>query len=136
MIKKTTILSLLISTLFLNSCAIGYSVDKTFTPLSTVNCETTPENVTLFFEGEKVDFEYEKIGLIEIQGEYSSTDAELIEEVKKMAKSKCCDIVINLKKSYVDRDKKLLFTDVPDEKYTSIVYNGIAVRKNKLFQIK
>ena len=75
MIKKTTILSLIISTLFLNSCAIGYSVDKTFTPLSTVNCDTTPENVTLFFEGEKIDFEYEKIGLIEIQGEYSSTDA-------------------------------------------------------------
>lgn len=131
MIKKTTILSLIILPIFLNSCAIGYSVDKTFTPLSTINCETTPENVTLFFEGEKVDFEYEKIGLIEIQGEYSSTEAELIEEVKKMAKSKCCDIVINLKKSYIDRDKKLLFTDVPDKKYTSIVYNGIAVRKKQ-----
>jgi hypothetical protein len=129
MIKKITISSLLILTIFINSCSVGYSVDRTFTPLITLNCETMPENVALFFEGEKIDFEYEKIGLIEIQGQYSSTDAELIEEVKKMAKSKCCDIVINLKKSYVDRDKKLLFTDVPDEKYTSIVYNGIAVRK-------
>ena len=78
-----------------------------------------------------VDFEYEKIGLIEIQGNYSSKDVDLIEEVKKIALSKCCDAVINLKKNYIDRDKKLLFTDVPDEKYTSTVYNGIAVRKLK-----
>ena len=127
--KKTIILPFIILVIFLNSCSIGYSVDRNFTPLSTLNCESTPENVVLFFEGEKIDFEYEKIGLIEIQGQYSSTDTELIEEVKKMAKSKCCDIVINLKKSYVYRDKKLLFTDVPNEKYTSIVYNGIAVRK-------
>lgn len=46
-----------------------------------------------------------------------------------MAKNKCCDAVIHLKKNYADRDKVLLFTDVPNEKYTSIIYNGIAVRK-------
>lgn len=115
--------------IFFNSCAIGYSVEKNFTPLTATTCDTISQNIELFFEGEKINFEYEKIGLIEIKGEYSSTNDELIEEVKKMAKSKCCDAVINLKKNYVERDKILLFTDVPNEKYTSTIYNGIAVRK-------
>ena len=56
MIKKITISSLLILTIFINSCSVGYSVDRTFTPLITLNCETMPENVALFFEGEKIDY--------------------------------------------------------------------------------
>ena len=128
---KKTILSIsyIILLVFFNSCAIGYSVEKNFTALTTTSCDTIPQNIELFFEGEKINFDYEKIGLIEIKGEYSSTNDELIEEVKKMAKNKCCDAVIHLKKNYADRDKVLLFTDVPNEKYTSIIYNGIAVRK-------
>ena len=86
MIKKTTILSLIISTLFLNSCAIGYSVDKTFTPLSTVNCDTTPENVTLFFEGEKIDFEY--IFKIIRVWQFPSTDLKIIKDDWELIVSK------------------------------------------------
>lgn len=129
--KPIKYLTLIIIALIIESCAVGYSVSRDFTPLSkvTISCDTPPENVDLLFEGKKIDFEYEKIGMIEIQGQYSSTNTELIEEVKKLAKSKCCDAVINLKKVYVDRDRKLLFTDVPNDKYTSITYNGLAVRK-------
>lgn len=129
--KKIKISLTAIAIILFNSCSVGLEVSKTFTPLTTLNCDTIPSKVNLYFEGEKIDFEYEKIGLIEIQGNYSSKDVDLIEEVKKIASSKCCDAVINLKKNYIDRDKKLLFTDVPDEKYTSTVYNGIAVRKLK-----
>ncbi|BCY28271.1 hypothetical protein [Flavobacterium okayamense] len=128
---KKIIVPIIIALILSNSCSVGYEVSKTFTPLRTLNCDTISTKIDLYFDGEKIDFEYEKIGLIEIQGNYSSKDAELIEEVKKIASSKCCDAVINLKKSYIDRDEKLLFTDVPDKKYTSIVFNGIAVRKLK-----
>ena len=129
--KQINYLILIIFALILESCAVGYSVGRDFTPLNitTINCDIPPENVDLFFEGEKIDFEYEKIGMIEIKGQYASTNAELINEVKKIAKSKCCDVVINLKKVYVDRDRKILFSDVPTEKYTSITFNGLAVRK-------
>ena len=129
--KEINISITVIAFILFNSCSVGYEVSKTFTPITALNCDTIPSKVNLYFEGEKIDFEYEKIGLIEIQGNYSSKDVDLIEEVKKIASSKCCDAVINLKKNYIDRDKKLLFTDVPDEKYTSTVYNGIAVRKLK-----
>lgn len=129
--KEINISITVIAFILFNSCSVGYEVSKTFTPITALNCDTITSKVNLYFEGEKIDFEYEKIGLIEIQGNYSSKDVDLIEEVKKIASSKCCDAVINLKKNYIDRDKKLLFTDVPDEKYTSTVYNGIAVRKLK-----
>ncbi|MFD2907328.1 hypothetical protein ACFSX9_01130 [Flavobacterium ardleyense] len=128
--KKTLIqISITTLTLFFYSCSVGYEVDKTFTPLKTYPCDTIPENVELFFEGETTDFEYEKIGLIEIMGKYSSTDAEMIEEVKSIAKKKCCNAVIFIKKNYVEREKSVLFSSAPVEKYTTIVYNGIAVRK-------
>lgn len=61
---KKTILSIsyIILLVFFNSCAIGYSVEKNFTPLTTTSCDTIPQNIELFFEGEKINFDYEKIG--------------------------------------------------------------------------
>ena len=116
----------------LQSCGFGYSVHQNFTPLNEqkiTNCDTPVKNVELLFEGEKIDLEYEKIGLIEVQGERFSNDAELIESIKKLAQSKCCDVIINLKKSYTNRESGIVFSDEPEEKYSAITYHGIAVRK-------
>jgi len=119
--------------LSLTSCGFGYSIDEKFTPLNPsqtqVVCATLPENVELFFEGEKYNFEYEKQGMIEVQGDRYAKDAELIEKLKKLAKSKCCDAVINLKKNYIDRESGFIFSNEPTEKYSAISYFGIAVKK-------
>jgi hypothetical protein len=113
------------------ACGFGYSVHQNFTPLSptNINCEVVPGNVELLFEGEKIDFEYEKVGLVEVQGEITSNDAELLEKIKMLAKSKCCDVIINLKKSYTSRESGVIFSDEPDRKYSAITYYGIAVKK-------
>lgn len=114
------------------SCSYGYNVIQNFTPLDaaqTVNCETQPENVELVFEGEKVNFEYEKIGVIEVQGEWTSKDPEMLEKIKVLAKSKCCDAIINLKRDRANRDAGMLFTSDYDHHYAAIIYHGIAVRK-------
>lgn len=117
------------------SCGFGYSVHQRFTPLdktAAVNCDVVPGNVELLFEGEKFDFEYEKVGLVEVQGEKSSNDAELLEKIKMLAKSKCCDVIINLKKTYTDRERGIIFSDEPDQKYSAITYHGIAVKKKTI----
>ncbi len=113
------------------SCGFGYSVHQSFTPLdkTEVNCEAVPGTVELVFEGEKAGFEYDKIGLVEVQGEKGSNDAELLEKIKLLAKSKCCDAILNLKKEYTDRERGIVFSDEPDEKYSAITYHGIAVKK-------
>ncbi len=119
----------------LNSCGFGYSIGEKFTPLNPsqtpTTCATLPKNVDLFFEGEKIDFEYEKQGLIEVQGDRYANDAELLEKLKKMAKSKCCNAIINLKKNYIDRESGFVFSNEPTEKYSAISYFGIAIIKKQ-----
>lgn len=132
--KRTLpLLSLSLIALLLQSCGFGYSINEKYTPLeaeqAVVSCKQVPDKVTLLFEGEKIDFEYEKQGMIEVQGDRFATDAELLERLKKLAKSKCCDVIINLKKNYVNRESGLLFTSEPTDQYSAITYFGLAVKR-------
>jgi hypothetical protein len=134
--KKTVIIISHLSFAFLlQSCSFGYDVVQNFTPLDTtaktINCETPPENVELVFESEKVNFEYEKVGVIEVQGEWTSKDQDMLEKIKLLAKSKCCDAIINLKRDRSDRQAGMLFTSEYNHNYSAITYHGIAVRKKE-----
>lgn len=117
--------------LLLHSCSYGTYVGETFTPLTeTIEaCTTPPEQVDLFFEGEKIDFDYVKIGLIQVEGAIDTSQKELIIKLKKGAQSKCADAIIGIKKVYQTREKGLLLTDVKPEVYSSEVFYGVAVRK-------
>jgi hypothetical protein len=127
-LKSFILLFLVIS---LNSC-IGFSSKDIFTELKdpkAVNCQNLPENVELYFDSETILFSYEKIGLIEVQGDGYLNDKEILEKLKKLAKSKCCDAIIGIKKNYISRESGLLFTDQHTNEYKTISYNGIAVKK-------
>lgn len=131
--RAAIILSASIFALIGQSCGYGHSVVQNFTPLDatakTINCETTPQNIELVFDGEKVNFEYEKVGLIEVQGESFSNDKEVLEKIKALAKTNCCDAIINLKRDRTNRESGLLFTTEYDHRYSAITFHGIAVRK-------
>ncbi len=128
---KLSALSILV--LSLQSCGYGYSTSERFTPLDPsqkdIKCNYVPEKVDLYFENEKIDFEYEKLGIIEVQGQQYSNDAEMLEKLKKLAKEKCCDAIINLKRGYVNRERGMLFSNEPDVNYSSITYFGLGVKK-------
>jgi len=117
----------------LQSCSYDYNVQQNFTPLDsnapTINCEVPPTDVELVFESEKVNFEYEKVGVIEVMGEWTSTDKEMLDKIKLLAKNKCCDAIINLKRDRSDRQAGMLFDSQYDHNYSAITYHGIAVRK-------
>lgn len=128
--------SLAFLVLTIESCSFGYDVQQNFTPLDptvkTITCETQTENVELVFESEKVNFEYEKVGVIEIMGESSSKDEDMLGKIKQMAKSKCCDAIINLKRDRSDRQSGVLFDPKYNHNYSAITYHGIAVRKKSV----
>jgi hypothetical protein len=136
--KIITATALIFLFLTLQSCGYGHSVAQNFTPLDTnnktINCETQIENVELVFDGEKVNFEYDKVGLIEVQGESFSNDKEVMEKIKALAKTNCCDAIINLKRDRTNRESGLLFTTEYDHKYSAITFHGIAVRKKAMNQ--
>ncbi len=69
-LKLIKVFAIVSGSLLLHSCSYGTYVHETFTPLTeTIEvCSTPPEQVDLFFEGEKIDFDYVKIGLIQVEG--------------------------------------------------------------------
>ncbi|MFC4817265.1 hypothetical protein [Flavobacterium sp. GCM10023249] len=137
MIKKIVPLSLVFC---LTSC-VGYWSSATFTDLSDKkvqmtkleeeNCLKSETEVTLLFDGEPINFEYERIGLIEAEGGTSSTDEDVLKELKLTAKSKCCDAIIGIRKGKTTTNAGLLF--IPESKdrydYTVSTFTGIAVKR-------
>lgn len=113
----------------LQSCCYGASVNEIFTPL-TEAVPVSEKQVELYFDGKKTAFDYVKSGLIQIEGGINTQQAEWIERFKKLAKSKCANAIIGIKKVYKTREKGLLGIDEKPEAYTSEVFYGIAVNKS------
>lgn len=129
MIKKIIAIAGLIA--FSYSC-IGYYPKEVFTPLQDepITCNKKDSIVALYFEGEPINFEYEKVGLIEIQGANYDNDSQVIRDLKKLAIAKCCDAVIGIRKGSVEREEGLAFVGDGDFTYKSITYYGIGIRRN------
>jgi hypothetical protein len=148
----TKILKISLLFIFINlftSCFIGYSSRSSFTYLDqqkkelylrneeneTINKITRPkitkeqiDAVLIFVEGEKLDFEFEKVGFIEIKGAENSYEEDLILEIKKDAVYRNCDAIINFSKNYTSRESGDLFSKEPLKNYSSKTYGGVAVK--------
>jgi len=127
------LLTVAIVSILLHSC-VGYNPHEIFTPLKTDykdNCPSPPTEVQLLFEGEPVNFQYERVGLIEVQAEYTGREEDQLKTITNLAKSKCCDAVIGIKKGYVTREMGLVFTTEPNQTFQAVSFSGIAVIKNK-----
>jgi len=114
------------------SSCLGYNSKEIFTPTKEgfkADCVTPPAEVQLLFDGEPVTFQYERIGLIEVQAEYTGNEKDQLKTLTNLAKSKCCDAVIGIKKGYVTREMGLVFTNDPSQNYQAVSFSGIAVKK-------
>jgi len=148
----TKILKISLLFIFINlfsSCFVGMSSNSNFTYLDqqkkelylkneenqkinkTIKPAITKEqidSVLIFVEGEKLDFEFEKVGIIEVIGAEHSYDEDLILEIKKVAVSRDCNAIINFSKNYTNRESGILFSKEPLKTYSSKTYGGIAVK--------
>ncbi|OJV70582.1 MAG: hypothetical protein BGO42_08375 [Flavobacterium sp. 40-81] len=129
--KSLAVLALAVSTLMLHSCSYGTYTKETFTPLmdSAPVCEKLPETVALYFEGEKTDFDYIKIGLIQVEGAKDTPQEKLLAEFKALAKRNCANTIIHIKKLYKTRTQGWILSDDKPEEYEAEVFHGIAVSK-------
>lgn len=117
--------------LLFTSC-LGYYPKGIFTPTKEgykPDCAGNTAEVQLLFDGEPVSFEYERIGIIEIQGEYTGNETDQLKSLKALAQSKCCDAVIGIKKSYVKREVGLVVSNEPNQTYNAVSFSGVAVKK-------
>lgn len=112
----------------LMGCSYGNYISNDYTKLSDLPCNDRPNNVFLFFEGENIDFQYQKMAIIEVDGEKYSDNTAILNQLKCSAWSNCADGIINVKKTYKNREMGVIGNDKSKEVYTSSVFTGIAVK--------
>jgi len=117
--------------LLLTSCSVthGDYISSSLTRLSNDSCVCFANSIPLYFENEKINFEYDKIGFVEaISAEYSSNEA-VLNHLKYQAWKNCANAIIDIKISYKERETGLLFSDKESQRYyTSTVFTGLAVK--------
>ncbi len=101
-----------------------------YTPIAQKPCNELDSSLYLFFEGEKLDFNYTKIGYVEVVGSKYDTDFELLNHLKYKAFSNCANGLINIETGYKQREERL--TDDNNNKvfYDAKYYKALAVRIN------
>jgi hypothetical protein len=128
---------LILSLSLLNSCFVTYGNDTYGNITVTVKdtCTVKANNVQLYFEGDSLYFDYEKIGVVEAIGDQSASDEELLNYLKYYAWNYCADAVINIKGGWRERQtgfygQYLLGEDERDypKNYDAYSFHGVAVR--------
>lgn len=112
---------------------------KEFTTEEYQNCLSLNNVVDLYFVGEPINFEYERVGLVEAVGASGDDEKMLMKELRSSAKARCCDAVIGIRKGNKIENQGNLLIDIAgsftkDNKPTNTTYNatiltGIAVKR-------
>ena len=97
-----------------------------FARLSNVPCLEKPNHVHLFFGGETIDFDYEKVGFVEAGGEGQDSNATTLNYLKYQAWQHCADAVIQVEKNYKYREESS--SDRSGGVYSDAVFTGVAVK--------
>lgn len=105
----------------------GENTRSSLVSFNEIQCEQKSSNLYLFVEGENIDFEYEKIGLIEVQSGQFATSEEAFDELKYQVWNNCANGIINIEQSSTLRETGTTFVD-NEEMYSSYVVTGVAVR--------
>lgn len=132
---KNPLIVLSISIIITSCLAYGNDASSQYSVLRKESCDETPTELYLFFEGEQLDFSYEKLGLIEIQGAQYDSNQQLLALLKKEAANNCANGIIKIDQSFRDRTEGIVFASETEETYSSKVLTGIAVSidENKVF---
>lgn len=116
---------------FLSSCMVTYG-DNNYSRITKVNeieCVDKAERMYLFFEGEPIDYTYERIGLVEANGNRFTSNDLVMDYLKYEAWNACANAIINIKRDFKTREEGSMLDDEDDtDFYDATVYSGLAVR--------
>jgi len=116
--------------LFYGCVSYGNNTETSFNKLNNVNCIKRSDKIHVFFEGEPIDFEYQKIGIVESVGGEYSTDEEILNQLKYSALNNCADGIISVSTGYKNRVIGTTFVEGSEQNYNSKYYHGIAIKIN------
>lgn len=123
-----------LSLIALTSSCISYGnyTKSELISVTEYSCNQKSDTLNVLFEGEKFDFEYDRIGLVKVEGKRFTSDNEVLNHLKYQAWRNCADAIINVSLGSKTREEgMLLITDDEDDDYTSTVFTGLAVKIRK-----
>lgn len=91
---------------------------------SKFECTQKSDTLNFLFLGEKVDFEYERIGLLRVEGEQLTSGDRILDQLKYQAWNNCADALINIT---VDSGINSSMNQTGNIR-TSNTFTGLAVR--------
>lgn len=125
------IVILLFVSIFLSSCLVTYNdfTSSTITKLAEVKCKNPANQIGLYFEGEPIRFQYEKIGLVEAKGAPNASNGNVLDHLKFAAWTNCANAIINIKQGYKNEQTGLIFDSQTQKRnFSATVFSGLAVR--------
>ena len=126
--KKSELLLLAFAAIITGCVSYGGTTRSSFSAFSQEDCSEKTRELFVFMESEQVAFEYERIGLIEVQGgEFTSLD-EVMNEMKYEAWNNCANAIINVSHSNAIRESGTTFVEESETLYSAKVLTGLAVR--------
>lgn len=121
---KILVFSLL---LILQSCVLNYNVNRVFDPISNthINIKDRANNIEVYFDGEPINFEYDRVGIVNVRLSSAVDRSHLISHLKYEAWKNGANALIAVKigdLSNVSGTKHITTSYIP-------VISGIAIRK-------
>ena len=127
MLHKLAALLALLSACVISCTPYGHRTQSGFSKLGQDTCSQKPQKVDLYFAGENVQFEYEKVGLVEALGGESASPQEVLDYLKYEAWRNCADAIIGIETNSATRERDTPFL-TETQQYRSRVYSGLAVK--------
>jgi len=134
--KPFALLNLFVCPFLFSACLVTYgdNISRSYATLQPNTLPATPPNrgVPLFYEGEKVDFHYDKMGWVTVEGAQGNSQRELQDHLKFEAYKNGANALVLVKSSYKTRESGTLFSKTPPQKYDALVLTGLAIRVDSL----
>ena len=115
----------------LNSCLMTYGTytqtEKTM--FHNAPCDKKTDSLYLFFEGEQLNFKYQKLAFLEVKGDENAGTKEVLNEMRLEARNMCANGIININHDVRLRESGRYFDFDEDSKdiYDSKTMTGLAV---------
>lgn len=120
-----------VSLVLLPSCVVTYGEDNfsRITRVNEIECNEKADRMYLFFEGEPIDYTYERIGLVEANGDQYTKDEVVLDYLKYEAWNACANAIININRDFKTREEGYVLDNKDDiDLYDATVFSGLAVR--------
>jgi hypothetical protein len=119
---------------FLSSCFVTYgdNIQKSYTLIKVDSTQLFKKPVLLYFDNEEINYQYIKLGYVEVKGAENSNNQELLEHLKYEAWRNGANAIININDNFSSRQSGTYLNKESKINYDSHIFKGVAIKLNEV----